>query len=220
MDSPPQVRLGPAHPDGLRRVNVGCGPTNLLEGWWNVDIRSFEGIDEVMDCTKPWPWEDLGFVYGEHFIEHMEVPDCISFLVHAGASLVRGGRIRLSTPSLEWVLSTHFNLGDPAVGSRIAETWAINRAFHGWGHKFLYSREMLLYILSSLGFESLSFHDYGCSDCAELSGKERHGGWTVANGFPSVWIVEASKGSRDIVEAKALQVEVEESLFKYVRAGH
>ncbi len=220
MVEPAPVRLGPAHPQGLRRVNVGCGPKNLLEDWWNVDIRSFDGIDQVMDCTQPWPWQGLDYVYGEHFIEHMQVPDFIGFLVHAGASLVRGGRIRLSTPSLEWVLTTHFHPGGPADGSRIAETRAINRAFHGWGHRFLYSREMLLHILSALGFASVSFHEYGCSNNPDLSGMERHGGWSVANGFPSVWIVEASRGSQDIAESDPLRREVEESFFRYVRAGH
>jgi hypothetical protein len=48
-------RLGPNTPLGIRKVHVGCGPHAILPDWWNVDIRSFLGIDEVIDATAPWP---------------------------------------------------------------------------------------------------------------------------------------------------------------------
>ena len=49
-------RRGPSHPEGMRGVNVGSGPKNLLPVWWNVDLRPFEGINQAMDATEPWPW--------------------------------------------------------------------------------------------------------------------------------------------------------------------
>jgi hypothetical protein len=126
------ARRGPSHPDGLRRVNVGSGPALLPPDWWNVDVRPFPGIDEVMDAAAPWPWQDrLDYVYGEHFLEHLTVPQALRFLVEAGKSLRQGGRIRLSTPSLEWVLATHFHLGqqdgregEPRPGRSIAPSMA------------------------------------------------------------------------------------------------
>ena len=45
-------RLGPDDPNGIKKVHVGCGPKNIFPDWWNVDIRSFQGIDTVMDVTK------------------------------------------------------------------------------------------------------------------------------------------------------------------------
>jgi hypothetical protein len=40
-------------------------------------------------------------------------------------------------------------------------------------------------------FVDLTFHDYGTSDVAALQSIERHPGWAVVDGWPSVWIVEA-----------------------------
>lgn len=33
----------------IRRVHVGCGPNNIFSDWWNVNIRHFKGLDQVMD---------------------------------------------------------------------------------------------------------------------------------------------------------------------------
>jgi predicted SAM-dependent methyltransferase len=214
-------RRGPSHPEGMRRVNVGSGPKNLLPDWWNVDLRPFDGIDQAMDATEPWPWHDrLEYVYGEHFLEHLAVPQALSFLVQAGNALELGGRIRLSTPSLEWVLKTHFSLDTHEPATRRAQTWGINRAFHGWGHQFLYSRETLVHFVTGTGFESPVIYDYGRSDIPALENLERHGGWNVTDSYPSVWIVEAVRGDTPIGLTDELQAEAETNYIAYVRAGH
>lgn len=213
-------RLGPSHPDGMRRVNVGSGPKNLLPDWWNVDLRPFDGIDQAMDATGPWPWhERLEYVYAEHFLEHLTVPQALRFLVQAGNALESGGRIRLSTPSLEWVLTTHFDLAAHDPATRRSQTWQVNRAFHGWGHQFLYSRETLLHFVTGTGFESPVICDYGRSDSPALENLEQHGGWNVTDGYPSVWIVEALRGETPIALAKELESEAESNFVAYVRSG-
>ena len=79
-----------------------------MPAWWNVDIQSYPGIDQVMDVSRPWPWKDaLEYVYGEHFLEHLTISQAVNFLVEAGNALQVDGKIRLSTPSLEWVIKTH-----------------------------------------------------------------------------------------------------------------
>lgn len=174
-----------------------------------------------MDAAEPWPWRDrLEYVYGEHFLEHLEVPQALRFLVEAGNALAPGGRIRLSTPSLEWVLATHFNLAISDAAARRSQTWGMNRAFHGWGHQFLYSREMLLHFLAGTGFEFPVICDYGQSDTPALENLERHGGWNVTDGYPSVWIVEAARGATQIALTSELQVEAESNYVAYVRSGH
>lgn len=214
-------RLGPNHTEGLLRVNVGSGPKNLLPDWWNVDLRPFPGIDEVMDAAAPWPWQDrLQYVYGEHFLEHLTVPQALRFLVEAGNALAVGGRIRLSTPSLEWVLKTHFSFSAHDSARLRAQTWEINRAFHGWGHQFLYSREMLLHFVEAAGFESAVICEYGRSDTPALANLERHPGWFVADGYPSVWIVEAMRGKKPIAPCQELQAEAEQVYLAHVQSGH
>jgi hypothetical protein len=104
--SVPHLTSVHAYPQTVRKVHVGCGPHALLDGWCNADVRRFEGVDHVMDATEPWPFSGLTHVFGEHFIEHLEIDKAIDFLVHAGRSLAPGGRIRLSTPNLAWVMAS------------------------------------------------------------------------------------------------------------------
>jgi hypothetical protein len=213
-------RRGPDHRRGIKRVQVGCGPHNAMEDWWNTDIRPFRGLDEVLDATKPWPWRNLDYVYGEHFLEHLALDEAIDFLTHAGNSLRVGGSIRLSTPNLDWVLETHYARSARDRRERVSGTLRINRAFHGWGHRFLYSQETLEFVMAEMQFEGIRFCAYGESDDPELSGLERHGNYWVAGGKPSVVIIEASRGERPIMPSAGLSSLAEDEFLRYVRTGH
>jgi hypothetical protein len=145
----------------------------------------------------------------------------LAFLDNAWNSLKPSGIIRLSTPALEYVLSTHFNLSESNVEKRISSTFAMNRAFHGWGHQFLYSQEFLTSILENLGYQQITYCDYCKSEHPNLIGLERHGGYNVVNGYPSIWIVEAQRGTTRPDAAKLSYASyLEESYLKYVRFGH
>jgi hypothetical protein len=72
----------------------------------------------------------------------------------------------------------------------------LNRAFHGWGHQFLYNRAMLCAVLKAAGFAHASFHRYGESDVAELKGLERHETWEDSPELPHVLVVEASGAAK------------------------
>lgn len=204
----------------VRKVHVGCGPKALLEGWCNSDLRAFKGVDHVMDATEPWPWTGLTHVFGEHFIEHLEIDKAIDFLVHAGSSLAPGGRIRLSTPNLAWVIRTHFSLSTVDYEERLSDTLKTNRAFHGWGHRFLWSTEMLTGVMASIGFEDVEVHGYGESRDPELTGLERHGGYSVVDGLPSVVIVEGVRGEDPIARSEPIDAWIDHEFLRHVRGGH
>jgi hypothetical protein len=214
-------RLPPEHPNGIRRVQVGCGPSNIRSDWWNTDVRPFEGIDEVMDAAREWRWRSrLDYVYGEHFLEHLDLEDAIGFLTHAGHALAPGGRIRLSTPSLEWVLTTHFGFAGPDAPEHLSETLTINRAFYGWGHRFLYSRGLLHWLMQSVGYAEIAFFAYGQSDTEDLRGLEMHADDGTADGYPSVWIVEARCGDAPVGVAEETLAFLEQHFLQHVRGGH
>jgi predicted SAM-dependent methyltransferase len=205
----------------VTKVQVGCGPKALLDGWCNTDIRQFKGIDHVMDATEPWPFTGLTHVFGEHFLEHLEIDKAIDFLVHAGNSLAPGGRLRLSTPNLAWVMRTHFTFGDDVDAERrLQDTIKLNRGFYGWGHRFLWTAEMLTGVLASVGFEDIALYEYGRSDDAELDGLERHGNYSVVEGLPSVIIVEAVRGTEPIARNEAIDAWIEHDFLRHVRSGH
>ncbi|NEP88195.1 MAG: hypothetical protein F6K18_15910 [Okeania sp. SIO2C2] len=214
-------RNNPNHPNGIKKVQVGCGPHNIMADWWNVDIRPFPGIDQVMDVTKPWPFNGLEYVYGEHFLEHLSLEGAIAFLNNVWKSLKPGGVIRLSTPSLEWVLSTHFNLSETNPQKRIDSTFSMNRAFHGWGHQFLYSKDFLQSLLNNLGWQKVIFCEYGKSEHSSLKSIERHGKYRVDNGYPNIWIVEGTRGEgRSESSILSYQKLLDKSYVSYVRSGH
>ena len=205
----------------VTKVQVGCGPHALLDDWCNTDIRAFKGIDHVMDATEPWPFTGLTHVFGEHFLEHLEIDRAIDFLVHAGNSLGPGGRIRLSTPNLAWVMRTHFTFGDAVdTERRLHDTIKLNRGFYGWGHRFLWTAEMLTGVLVAVGYEDVELCEYGRSADPELDGLERHGNYSIADGLPSVVIVEARRGATPIARNEAVDAWIEHDFLRHVRAGH
>jgi predicted SAM-dependent methyltransferase len=183
----------PVDPASVRRVNVGSGAQHQIPGWTNVDIRAFPGLDAVMDVTKEWPFTGLEYVYGEHFLEHLELDDALHFLANAGVSLQPGGVLRQSTPNLDWAMLTQYP-DQSTVDERVMAAYRANRLFHGWGHKFLFNEPILRYFLERLGFEDIRFFDYGESDHEELRGLERHQPYEVVDGHPSVINVEAVRG--------------------------
>ncbi|MEI2418966.1 hypothetical protein V6O07_01730 [Arthrospira platensis SPKY2] len=83
MNANQTVRLGPEHEQGIKKLQVGCGPKNILSDWWNVDVRPFPGIDLAMDVTQSWNLNNLEYVYGEHFLEHLTLEGAIAFLDQA-----------------------------------------------------------------------------------------------------------------------------------------
>lgn len=221
LDDTTLTRRSPGEPGGLDRVQVGSGPHHLRRDWWNTDLRTFSGIDEAMDATTPWRWSNiLEYVYAEHFLEHLDFHDAIAFLMEAGKALKLGGRIRLTTPSLEWVIKTHFLFEPDDVDTKLLDTFRVNRAFHGWGHKFLYSSAMLRRLLEEVGYCDVEFFDYNNSHDPALRNLEMHGDHSVDFGFPSVWIVEASKLHENIAASPAFLAYVERTFGQYIRGGH
>lgn len=216
-----EKRLPPEAEGGILNLQVGCGPKHLRPDWWNTDLRSFAGLDEAMDATKPWRWSDrLDHVYAEHFLEHLDLEDAIKFLSFAGRALKIGGHIRLSTPGLEWVMSTHFRFAEPESRDQVVDTLRTNRAFHGWGHQFLYSRGMLAWLLRGLGYQDVRFYGYGESVIPIFQNIEMHGKYHVVDGHPSVWIVEATRGPGRVRPTPEMMDFVKREFLRQVRGGH
>lgn len=210
---PPEAEL-------RRRIHVGCGPKALKPHWWNIDVRFFPGVDEVKDVTEPWSgFTGVTHVYGEHFLEHLTLDQAVAFLENAHGALKAKGRLRLSTPSLEWVHTTHFDAGRDAA-TILNQTFTINRAFHGWGHRFLWSKPMIDMVLDAMGYIDVTYHDYGESYDPVLAGLEQHGGYRIDHGFPSVWIVEASPGPASTLARETLRDKLEDEFGRYVSSGH
>jgi predicted SAM-dependent methyltransferase len=183
-----RVDPGPAQ----TRLHIGCGQ-EAIAGWTNLDNRSLPGVDRVLDVREGLPFQNVSAIYAEHFLEHLSLEEGLAFLRECRKALAGDGVLRLSTPNLDWVYATHYRTGAGSSGeTKIHDCFQLNRAFHGWGHQFLYNREALESVLRAAGFSSISFHRYGQSGVLELSGLERHQTWEDTAELPHVIIAEAS----------------------------
>ncbi len=200
-----------------RRLHVGSGSQHL-DGWINLDIRPLPGVDVVVDVTRGLAFSDIDAVFAEHFLEHLAADDALSFMSEVRRILRPDGRFRLSTPNLDWVWLTHYRL-EADADDKVRGALALNRAFHGWEHKFLWNRETLELALSATGFRDLSWHRHGDSDREELRGLERHETYDDSEDLPHVLIVEAGRGEPDARLLKALRERFQRELLDHV-AGY
>lgn len=161
--------------DSLLKLNLACGP-NYLDGWVNIDIDS-EVADIQSDLTKPLPFEDstVSHIYAEHFIEHIDQQDALYFLQECKRVLAPKGVLRLSTPSLYYLLVNYLEFNITAWG----DLWTpptrahmLNEGMRSWGHKFLYDADEIQRLSFEAGFNNIRFEQWGESQHSELKGLE------------------------------------------------
>jgi predicted SAM-dependent methyltransferase len=142
------------------------------------------------------PFEDVSFVFAEHFIEHIPYDAVMNLLRECRRVLNDDGVLRLSTPNLDWVWVTHYNLS-LSEPDQVRACFAINRAFRGWGHQFLYNERTLRATLQEAGFANIVRCEYGESTHDELKGLERHEKSLDYGELSHILIVEASGRSEE-----------------------
>lgn len=172
------------------KLHIGSGP-QILEGWLNIDNLPYPGVDRVLDVTEGLPFEDVRFIFAEHFIEHLSFDAAMNLMRECRRVLHEDGVLRLSTPNLDWVWASHYKKV-MTVEEAVLACFAINRAFRGWGHQFLYNEITLRSLLLDAGFAEVVRRDYGQSTHEELRGIERHEWQPDFDGFSHILIVEAS----------------------------
>lgn len=202
------------------RLHIGSGAQHL-PGFLNVDLRPFPGVDLVADVTEGLELEDgsVEAVFAEHFLEHLPVGKAVDFLIEVRRVLEPTGWLRLSTPNLDWVWKTHYRL-EATEEEKRAFAVMMNRAFHGWEHKFLWNRETLARALEAVGFDDLQWRRYGESDLEVFRGIERHETWEDEETLPHVLIVEARKGKARKKELAELRSWLQEEFLRHVEEGY
>jgi predicted SAM-dependent methyltransferase len=173
----------------VRKLQVGSG-LNRLDGWLNTDIFAKKGI-AFLDARKRFPFNDWTFdyVFCEHLIEHLEYRLGVGFIRECFRVLKPGGKIRISTPDLRFLIELYNenktdvqtsyirNAVDtflPEIGI-YQDTFVINNFFKGWGHKFIYDFKTLNDLLVKSGFVNVTRQEPGQSADQNLVGIESHG---------------------------------------------
>jgi len=193
----------------MLKLNIGCGP-NPLVGWYNVDLHAqVVGVGQL-DATKRFPYPDETFdrIFTEHMIEHITYEEGRRMLAECYRVMKPGGRLRVSTPCLEFLYGLMYNPTDLtdeyvewactafAPGQPIRSEIVINNFVRAWGHQFIYSRDLLALTLANVGFHELRLGlSVGESDDAEFRDLENAG--RMPEGFLQLetMTVEAEKPS-------------------------
>lgn len=175
----------------MTNIHIGSGPV-ALAGWVNVDVVPYDGVRVVCDVRDGLPFANADLIFAEHFLEHLTLANGLRFLRECRRTLHADGILRLSTPNLDWVWLTHYKTPSTMTDEeQLLGCLEINRAFHGWGHQFLYNPRTLERALHSAGFARVAARAYGQSDVDALRGLERHERHGDLPGAPSVLVVEA-----------------------------
>jgi predicted SAM-dependent methyltransferase len=173
-----------------RKLHIGCGH-NLLHGWLSADL--FPCSDEVfrLDATKPFPFPDQTFdyVFSEHMIEHVSYSSGLIMLRECFRVLKSGGRIRISTPDLKFLIDLYCEVKSElqigyikwAINKYIPwatdcnEVFVINNFVRDWGHLFIYDEKTLRSSLTKAGFSAVTRHELNASEDEALRNLENEG---------------------------------------------
>jgi predicted SAM-dependent methyltransferase len=156
----------------LPRLHIGCGD-NLLQGWLNSDFPARSPAVLELDATRTFPFRDgaFSYVYSEHMIEHVPYAGGASMLKECHRVLKPGGKIRISTPDLRFLIDLYlagdrrtalqnnyikwatdtFQRGAPGYDP----VFVINNFVRDWGHVFIYDEKILRYTLEQAGFRQI-----------------------------------------------------------------
>lgn len=160
-----------------RKLHLGCG-SHLIDGWLNSDL--FPPSRQVLhiDATKTYPFdsETFDYVFSEHMIEHISYEKGQYMLKECFRVLKDGGKIRISTPDLSFLISLYQGEKSELQKTYIryqVETWGlpycedtfvINNFVRNWGHTFIYDEKVLRVSLERAGFKEITRCDLNESE--------------------------------------------------------
>jgi len=169
------------------KVNIGPGPS-ATDGWVNVDIFKFPGVNCVYDCRRDLPFSDdaVRCIFTEHFFEHIDYTEEAPFFLSACCRVLQpGGVIRIIVPDAEKYIRAYCAEGweeltkvrplrpdhtDVHFGSRFnTKMEVLNAVFRQYfEHKYAYDFSTLEFLLRRYGFCDIQKQAFGKSRLPEL----------------------------------------------------
>lgn len=194
------------HP--ITKLNIGCG-TNSLPGWLNTEFAApLERGILFLDARRRFPLPDASFdyVFSEHMIEHIRLSSALAMLRECHRILKPGGRIRIATPRLEFLIEVMtgpaedqlayaaYHYDDLEEEPSIRTPARIVNDYHRrWGHQFVYDEPTLRLLVERAGFQNVKVVPLNCSDDPNLRGIENEGRMPDGMLALTTTVVEAEK---------------------------
>jgi predicted SAM-dependent methyltransferase len=168
--------------DGEKKLHIGCGH-NTLTGWLNSDYYPTQADVIHLDATKqfPLPSNSFDYVFSEHMIEHVNYNDGLKMLRESHRIMKPGGKIRISTPDLKFLIELYTDSKTQLQADYIkwagetftkteekTDTIVINNFVRDWGHLFIYDKKTLSRSLEVSGFVKVEYFDINKSNDTAL----------------------------------------------------
>jgi predicted SAM-dependent methyltransferase len=148
-------------PEGPDLLNLGCGPL-IYPDWVNADRSGFYRLVRerafkpqwLFDAAKPWRCRDdrWGGIFTQHMIEHLDYPEVVFVFRECLRTLKPGAWLRVSVPDIEKARSNPSIHRYPMAVSYVAQ-------HHG--HRSVWNPEMMVELLTDLGFVAASEVQFG-----------------------------------------------------------
>jgi predicted SAM-dependent methyltransferase len=150
--------------EGEKKLVLGCG-YSVLKEWLNSDFHPLSDEVVYLNATHRFPFSDgvFDYIFSEHMIEHISYSDAQQMLGECFRVMKPEGRIRISTPNLEFLFDLYRNDKSPLQeeyirwsakewGVKRQDTHVINFFVREWGHCFIYDEKALRGALEEAGF--------------------------------------------------------------------
>lgn len=192
----------------VKKLHIGCG-IHTMEGWLNSDYFPKTGDTIFLDATSRFPFEDnsFDFIFSEHMIEHISYADGYNMISECFRVLKPSGKIRISTPDLEFLINLYqkdksdlqkeyiqwtsksYNRNAPYPD----DTFVINNFFRSWGHLFIYDSKTLGASMERAGFTKIQNMEINQSEDEAFKNLEYEG--RMPEGFVKLesFILEGTK---------------------------
>jgi predicted SAM-dependent methyltransferase len=182
--------------EGVKKLQLGCG-FNILEGWLNSDDDPKSRDVIRIDATQSYRFADetFDYIFSEHMIEHLPFEQGLFMLKECFRVLKDGGKIRISTPDLAFLIALYrtdktdlqkeyikwstqvFISGAPPY----EDTFVINNYVRAWGHKFIYDEKILRFSLEESGFKEIKRFALNASE--DLAFRDMENAQRMPEGF-------------------------------------